>query len=93
MRAANAPFEVTLQEAAAEDLEALDPEVRRRILVKLNWLAASAEQTRHDSLGADLAGLSKRRVGDYRVIYQLLPRERRIIVHRISHRRSAYGGS
>ncbi len=38
----------------------------------------------------DLAGLYKLRVGDYRVIYEVLWDEETIVIHAIGHRREIY---
>ena len=42
------------------------------------------------TLAPALAGLFKLREGDYRVFYELIRRERTIVVHAILHRREAY---
>ncbi len=41
----------------------------RRIVQRINWLAANWDAVRLEALTGDLAGLYKLRVGDYRVIY------------------------
>lgn len=83
-------LEVRLQPAAAEQLRALDPKVRRRIREKLLWLGDHAEEIDHLPLHRDLAGLCKRRVGSYRIIYEVVMDDRVIVVHRIGHRRDIY---
>jgi mRNA interferase RelE/StbE len=55
---------------AIADLEKLTQTVRERIVKKINWLAENFDQINPQSLTADLAGLFKLRVGDYRVIYE-----------------------
>jgi len=83
-------FGVRLQAEAAEQLRALDSKVRRQIRSKLVWLGDHAEELRHLPLHRDLAGLYKRRVGSYRIIYQVLRDDRVLVVHRIGHRRDVY---
>ncbi|MGB5592986.1 MAG: type II toxin-antitoxin system RelE/ParE family toxin [Crocosphaera sp.] len=39
---------------------------------------------------ANLNGLFKLRVGDYRVIYSFIIAEKRIIIHKVGHRSSIY---
>lgn len=85
-----AQFEVTLQPEAVRDLKGLDAEIRRRVRKKLIWLGDYAEDLRHQPLSEDLAGLYKHRVGNYRVVYEVLARQRRIVIHRIGHRREVY---
>lgn len=88
-----AVFDLTLLPEAVADLRGLDPEIRRRVRDKLTWLAQSADSIRHEALSGDLAGLFKRRVGSYRILYQLLTEEESIVVYRVAHRREVYGGS
>jgi len=68
----------------------LDPAVAERVRRKILWLAAHAADIRHLPLSADLAGLSKRRVGAYRIIYQVLVDRRILLIHRVGHRRDVY---
>lgn len=86
----DARFEVTLQPEALADLKGLDSEIHRRVRRKLIWLGNYAEDVRHQPLSEDLTGLYKRRVGNYRIVYELLAQQRRIVVHRIGHRREIY---
>ena len=43
-----------------------------------------------EPLTGELTGLFKARVGDYRVIYELLHDEHLLIIHAIGHRRDIY---
>jgi len=45
---------------------------------------------RLEALTGELAGLYKLRVGDYRVIYEVLWEEETIVIHAIGHRREIY---
>ena len=75
-----------------EDLARLDPVIARRILRKIDWLAARPEAIpapmKH--LPRDLAGLRKYRVGDYRVFFWLNQSRRALTLYGVEHRRSAY---
>jgi mRNA interferase RelE/StbE len=72
---------------AIRDLEDLSPEVRRRIIEKI------------EAMQQDLAGDVKRltnftpeyrlRVGDYRILFEI--EGTRLIIYRVLHRRQAYG--
>jgi mRNA interferase RelE/StbE len=75
---------------AIADLEKLTQTVRERIVKKINWLAENFDQINPQSLTADLAGLFKLRVGDYRVIYEFNHEEEIIFIDRIGHRREVY---
>jgi len=75
-----------------QDLARLDPVTARRILRKIDWLAARPEAIpapmKH--LPRDLAGLRKYRVGDYRVFFWLSASRQVLTLYGVEHRRSAY---
>ncbi len=71
-------------------LARLDKSVGRRIVKRINWLAASLDDIRPESPTGDLAGFYKLRVGDYRVLYEILQDEQTIVIHMIGHRREIY---
>jgi mRNA interferase RelE/StbE len=64
--------------------------VARRIAERINWLAANLDDIRPEPYKGDLAGLYKFRVGDYRVIYQILHDEKVIVIHQVGHRSEIY---
>ncbi|RPI79411.1 MAG: type II toxin-antitoxin system RelE/ParE family toxin [Desulfobacteraceae bacterium] len=75
---------------ASQDISRLDKSISRRIIERLNWLSSNFEQIRPETLGADLSGFYKFRVGDYRIIYQIIEDEQTILIHAIGHRREIY---
>ena len=79
-----------LLQAAIEDLERQDRSVGARIVKRLQWLAQNFDSIRPEPLTGNLTGFFKFRVGDYRVIYEILAEEREIVVHAIGHRRDIY---
>ena len=83
-------YELRILPAAARDLQKLDANIGRRILARLRWLAQNFDDIRPEALSGELAGLFKLRVGDYRVVYEVLHRERAIVIHMIGHRRDVY---
>ena len=83
-------FRVRILDAAAKELKALDRPVADRIVQRLRWLAGAVENTDPEPLKRQLKGMFKLRVGDYRVIYELLREERTILVHLIGHRSKVY---
>ncbi|MDQ7054500.1 MAG: type II toxin-antitoxin system RelE/ParE family toxin [candidate division KSB1 bacterium] len=85
-----AQYKVHILKAAIRDLEHLDRSIGRRIVKRIHWLAANIEAIRPEALSGDLAGLFKLRVGDYKVIYEILSDEKTIIIHAIGHRRDIY---
>jgi len=68
---------------AMADLEALTPIIQERILRKVRWLSDNFENVSPQALSANLSGLFKLRVGDYRVIYSLTTQAERITIHKL----------
>ena len=83
-------YRVRILQAASRDLERLDKPTGRRIVQRINWLAANLGAIRLEVLTGDLRGLYKLRVGDYRVIYEVLWDEETIVIHAIGHRREIH---
>lgn len=83
-------YRIRIIQAATRDLERLDKPVARRITKRINWLAANLDDIRPEPFTADLAGFYKFRVGDYRIVYEILHDENVIVIHQIEHRREIY---
>jgi mRNA interferase RelE/StbE len=82
---------VKLTHQAERDATCLAPSMATRILDRIEWLALNADEIIHQRLkGKQWGKAYKLRVGDYRVIYQLDRRRRRITVLKIGHRREVY---
>ncbi|MBI2351493.1 MAG: type II toxin-antitoxin system RelE/ParE family toxin [Deltaproteobacteria bacterium] len=71
-------------------MERLDQPVARRIVQRIRWLAENVETIKTEGLKGELAGLFKLREGDYRIIYEIVRKERLIIIHSIGHRSRIY---
>ena len=85
-----AGYQVRFLEPATRDLTKLDKSIAQRTIKKLLWLAENLENIKPEPLSAELAGFYKLRVGNYRVIYEILHEEKSVIVHAIGHRREIY---
>ena len=83
-------YSVEFTPNATIELEALPPTIQERILRKVHWLSDNFENVSPQSLTANLSGLFKLRVGDYRVIYSFVTQEKRITIHKVGHRRDIY---
>ncbi|OGW49227.1 MAG: addiction module antitoxin [Nitrospirae bacterium RBG_19FT_COMBO_58_9] len=83
-------YRVCLLDAATKDLAKLNTSVARRVVERVTWLAENRKSVQHKALTGELEGLFKLRIGDYRVIYELIHNEQVIIVHVIGHRREIY---
>ena len=85
-----AGYGIRILEAATHDLAQLDKITGRRIVERIHWLAANLDTLRPEALRGDLSGLCKLRVGDYRVVYEIIRSERTIVIHVIGHRSEIY---
>lgn len=83
-------YQIRIVDAAARELSKLDKPVGRRIVKRLEWLADNLDIVRLEPLTRELRGLYKFRVGDYRVLYEILHDEETIIIHAVGHRRDIY---
>jgi len=86
-------WRIEFAESAARQVRKLDPAIARRLLRYLRERVAPLEDPR--SLGAALKGdelgqFWKYRVGDYRIIAEIVDRQIRIVVLRVGHRREVY---
>jgi mRNA interferase RelE/StbE len=84
-------YTVEYEPEAIADLKRLSMDIRKRVIAKINWLAANFEQLQPQSLAAELAGFYKLRVGDYRVIYEFDRDSRVINIDKVGHRSEIYG--
>ena len=83
-------YELRILASALDDLKRLDKPIIRRILSRLEWLTANFETITPESLSGELRDFYKFRVGDYRVIYQIISEEKVLVIHTIGHRRDIY---
>lgn len=82
-------YSVVFARSARHELEVLDPSVIRRILPKIESLAMSPRPHGARKLAGEKY-LWRIRIGDYRVIYSIVDKERRIDITAVRHRREAY---
>ncbi len=80
--------EFTLE--ALDGLERLSSAIQERILSKIRWFSENLDNLTPQSLSADLSGLFKLRVGDYRIVYSFDTNKQCITVHKVGHRRDIY---
>ena len=86
-------YQIVILPSAERDLTALAPETREAILRRLEWLRRNAGAVIHrrlHNLPADLSGLCKLRVADYRVLYWHDAARHVLTVYRVQHRSEAY---
>lgn len=85
-------WRIEVTPSAARQLRKLDRQAARRIGDYLRGLAATCEDPRQRGKGltANLSGLWRYRVGDYRVICQIEEARLMVLVVQIAHRSEAY---
>jgi len=83
-------FDLRIQDEALQELENIDKANRQRIIRKIRWLQQNIGNTTPQKLSGNFAGFYKLRVGDYRVIYEIIQEKQIIVVHLIGHRRDVY---
>jgi len=81
-------FEVSFSNKAARELKKLDKQVQKRIIEKLIQYANSENLTEAKRLTNPLLGEWRYRIGDYRVIFDLVDNE--ILVLKVAHRSEVY---
>ncbi len=80
---------IQYERQAERAIDALDPEIRRRVLNAIGALAADPRTTRNVKALQGQPGY-RLRVGDWRVIYTLQDEVLTVLVIRVAHRRDAY---
>jgi mRNA interferase RelE/StbE len=85
-----AMYQIRILDPATQELARLDKQIGRRIVERIHWLAENIDDIKPVALKGNLAGLYKLRVGDYRIIYEILHDERVIVIHLVGHRREVY---
>ena len=83
-------YEVEFTPLGIDSLQISPSNIQDRILRKIRWLSENFEDITHQSLSANLSGLFKLRVGDYRVVYSFDVASQLLTIHKIGHRRDVY---
>jgi mRNA interferase RelE/StbE len=78
---------------ALKELKKLGKQAQREIVAYLDERVAGAADPRRFGKGlkADLAGLWRYRVGDFRILCQIVDGELLVLVVSVGHRRDVYG--
>jgi len=83
-------YEVRFEKAAERDLDRLPPDVQRRIIPRIEALADDPRPPGAEALHGQLRGLTKLRVGRYRISYEIDDEQRLVTIIEIGHRRDIY---
>jgi len=65
-------YQLLFQERAIRDLGGIDKNSARRVISRLNWLAQNIISIKREILTGEFSYYYKFRVGDYRILYQVL---------------------
>ena len=85
-----ASYSIRILKPASRELKRLDKSVAKRIVDRIDWLAENFPSVNHIALKGELSGLFKLREGDYRIIYQIIHKDKMLLIHTIGHRREIY---
>jgi len=83
-------YRIRIQDSAARELAKLDKPIARRVVNRIHWLAANLDELKLEQLSGDLSEFYKLKVGDYRVLYQIVHDQQTIVIHAVGHRREVY---
>jgi mRNA interferase RelE/StbE len=86
--ASGVSYSVRIKRSAAKELAGIPQPMRNRVVSAIDRLAE--EPLAGTPLKGGLRGLRRLRIGDHRVIYELLDNELIILVVRIARRRTVY---
>lgn len=81
-------YSVRIKDSAAKELALLPRDARERLIDAIDGLGA--EPLASSVLKGGLRGLRRLRVGDYRIVYEVLDGQLVVLVIRVAHRREAY---
>jgi len=76
-------YRLAYRPAILQDLASLEPSVAQRLLDKTKWIASNIENLRHEPIAADLPGLSKYAVEDWRIFYSIDRNDLMVDIHHI----------
>jgi mRNA interferase RelE/StbE len=87
----NLAYALEFRPAAVRQLRKLDPRMARRLTMAAEALCATPRPRGVKPL-AGRPGSLRIRVGDYRIVYEVLDKELTVVIIGVGHRRLVYGG-
>lgn len=78
-------FRLAFRPDVITDLRVADPAMAQRLFDKTKWLASNVDNLRHEPVAADLPGIHKYSVGDWRIFYSIDRTEQLVDIHHIHH--------
>ncbi len=83
-------YTVNFTPIGESSLAKLDREIGQRIFDKVKWLAQNLDNLTPQPLKGRFSGLYKLKVGDWRVIYEIVSNEKIVTIHSVGHRKEIY---
>jgi len=83
-------YRIEWEQEARQSLLNLDPTIVHRIVDRVSWLSLNFDNIRPKRLTARLRGYYRIRVGDYRIIYSIIRKDRILVVNYVGHRKDIY---
>jgi mRNA interferase RelE/StbE len=80
-------FRLAFRPEIVNDLAKADKAMAQRLFEKTKWLASNVDNLRHEPVAADLPGLSKYSVGEWRIFYSIDRADQMLDIHCIVHER------
>ncbi|MBI3358606.1 MAG: type II toxin-antitoxin system RelE/ParE family toxin [Nitrospirae bacterium] len=85
-------YRITTTPEFDKDIKALDKPATVRIINKIEWLSLNPQAIKYPlkHMPADLKGLQKYRVGDYRILFWVDHHHKTLTLYGVEHRRTVY---
>jgi mRNA interferase RelE/StbE len=83
-----ASYKLVIRRSAGKEIEALPPKDRRRVVTKIQGLAANPRPAGCEKLSGEEK--YRLRQGDYRILYEIVDRELVVTVVKVGNRRDVY---
>ena len=82
-------YRIEIKEPAIKELARLHPDIGKRILNSIEYLASNPRPIQSHKLSETVISY-RLKVGDYRVLYQISDRDKKITIFKVGHRREVY---
>jgi len=83
-------YQLNWDEEALDDLQKIGKAEAIRLIRKIETHLVKDSQNLGKALVGNFSGLYRYRIGDYRVIYQIIKNELLVVVVRVGHRKDIY---
>lgn len=81
-------YSVEIKKSAVKEIKNLPPEVLKKVLAKID--ALSQDPRPHDSIKLSAQEKYRVRLGDYRILYEIMDKAVVVFVVKVGHRKDIY---